>query len=409
MKITLLLLQCLLLALGVHAQHAVDQFNALHKKETRNLHQQILSYYWGGQQIQKNWVESDSTNICYNSRGLVDTLFVKSSEVWSFRKIYYTYDQNNRQVESILLELDYFGTGKWALSEKHTTKYDQIGNEIESASYNYGSNGWYMSTGSQSIYTYNPMNLLSMVETLSYDGNVSKYLKKYITTYEYDSGGVLITTTMKKWNETKNDYTNYYKTAEIIWHKWNKDNHSASLMASANQYLWYNNSFFNLDSRVSNVYDEHDNIIENKVEKTMPNTNWHIDHAFKYLLTYNTESALTEKIEQSWRGFDSSWENKSRYVYSNFTVYNSVKGAHKLSVELTVSPNPFSGQTSISMTENIENAQFVLYDITGKNVRNIDLVTGNTVLEKGDLPSGVYFYIVRDREETIAKGKILIE
>jgi hypothetical protein len=51
-----------------------------------------------------------------------------------------------------------------------------------------------------------------------------------------------------------------------------------------------------------------------------------------------------------------------------------------------------------------------LYDILGKEIITLsDIKTREFKVEKGNLPSGVYFYKVSNDKKMISKGKILIK
>ncbi len=77
---------------------------------------------------------------------------------------------------------------------------------------------------------------------------------------------------------------------------------------------------------------------------------------------------------------------------------------------LSVYPNPFGNQASINISgHNGATYQFVLVDITGKAVRNLQGVAGTPLsINREGLQSGMYFYSVTLDGET-AQGKILID
>ncbi len=82
----------------------------------------------------------------------------------------------------------------------------------------------------------------------------------------------------------------------------------------------------------------------------------------------------------------------------------------KLANVLSVYPNPFGSQASININGyNGANYQFVMVDITGKTVRNLQGVAGTPMsINRDGLQSGMYFYNITLNGET-AQGKILID
>lgn len=73
--------------------------------------------------------------------------------------------------------------------------------------------------------------------------------------------------------------------------------------------------------------------------------------------------------------------------------------------EITLSPNPFSDQFSISSSSN-KLLQASLYDLCGREILKREF-TGAITLNTGELSGGIYFYEVRAGQEKIKTGKII--
>ncbi len=54
-------------------------------------------------------------------------------------------------------------------------------------------------------------------------------------------------------------------------------------------------------------------------------------------------------------------------------------------------------------------AEIKIYNVAGSEVKKINIVNRETVLEKDNLPDGIYFYRILGKNEIIAKGKIVIQ
>jgi hypothetical protein len=96
-------------------------------------------------------------------------------------------------------------------------------------------------------------------------------------------------------------------------------------------------------------------------------------------------------------------------VCQNFTAISLIKKRTPLSVLIT--PNPFRTQTTIQFMEDAKEAvyTFSLFNVWGQCVRHIPSITEDRlVIERRELPVGLYIYkVVRDFED-IATGKLML-
>ena len=76
---------------------------------------------------------------------------------------------------------------------------------------------------------------------------------------------------------------------------------------------------------------------------------------------------------------------------------------------ITIYPNPSSGQTTIAIkNKKNEPIRLSLYTITGEVIQQIETTKDRIVIEKGDLPSGVYLYQVNYRNgQLLGEGKLV--
>jgi hypothetical protein len=77
--------------------------------------------------------------------------------------------------------------------------------------------------------------------------------------------------------------------------------------------------------------------------------------------------------------------------------------------KLTVSPNPFSSQTTISFTKELKNTTIKITDMLGKEAKSYQMSGNQMVIEKGELQTGVYFIQVFSEKQLIAVEKIGIQ
>lgn len=76
---------------------------------------------------------------------------------------------------------------------------------------------------------------------------------------------------------------------------------------------------------------------------------------------------------------------------------------------ITVSPNPFSSQTTISFSEIQQNTVVKIIDVVGQEIRKVNVSgTKNVVMERGDLSKGIYFLQI-EKGSTVINRKIMIQ
>ena len=79
---------------------------------------------------------------------------------------------------------------------------------------------------------------------------------------------------------------------------------------------------------------------------------------------------------------------------------------------LSVYPNPFSDNTTISINKSIQlkNAEMVVYNVIGKEMARIsDIQSHEFKLEKNNLSTGMYLYKLINNGQEIATGKLIIK
>jgi hypothetical protein len=70
-----------------------------------------------------------------------------------------------------------------------------------------------------------------------------------------------------------------------------------------------------------------------------------------------------------------------------------------------VFPNPVSGIFNIEIADN---AIFTLTDVLGKTLKTQQLTAGNTAIETDNMPNGVYFVSLKNKENASFVTKIIL-
>ncbi|MCX6291488.1 MAG: T9SS type A sorting domain-containing protein [Bacteroidetes bacterium] len=77
---------------------------------------------------------------------------------------------------------------------------------------------------------------------------------------------------------------------------------------------------------------------------------------------------------------------------------------------ISFSPNPFTNQTTLILSGvNRKNVSLVISDVTGREVMTVNHVPSSLIIEKGNLPKGIYFYHLGDGDGLSKTGKIVIQ
>lgn len=76
-------------------------------------------------------------------------------------------------------------------------------------------------------------------------------------------------------------------------------------------------------------------------------------------------------------------------------------------VAITVSPNPFDNQVLIQVSAENAVLSLQLYDATGRLVQQANSQNNQFMLQRGDLPAGVYFYQIFSDIQPIGRGKLM--
>jgi hypothetical protein len=78
--------------------------------------------------------------------------------------------------------------------------------------------------------------------------------------------------------------------------------------------------------------------------------------------------------------------------------------------QVRVVPNPLKNQATV-IIENMkisDGTVFILYNLVGKEVSRMKITSNNTILERNNLPTGIYLYILTGNG-VMSKGKLVIE
>ena len=80
------------------------------------------------------------------------------------------------------------------------------------------------------------------------------------------------------------------------------------------------------------------------------------------------------------------------------------------SLNVQISPNPFSNVTTLSWTGLEEVCDVTLYNLQGQTVyRKKDVLDSIVTIERRGLPAGIYFYSIEHQSKILAQGKLIVK
>ncbi len=77
-------------------------------------------------------------------------------------------------------------------------------------------------------------------------------------------------------------------------------------------------------------------------------------------------------------------------------------------IDISISPNPFTRQTSISFNEEQKNSSIKIINLLGEEMKRLTFTGKILIFERGSLPAGLYFVCVEDENNNRSNRKIII-
>ena len=97
-------------------------------------------------------------------------------------------------------------------------------------------------------------------------------------------------------------------------------------------------------------------------------------------------------------------------------MYSTCQGCMPVGVKedsplpnVTISPNPFTSQTTITFSEAQKNTTINIKNIVGKEIKTINFTGRQLVIDKAEMKAGIYFVQTTDKQKRICNNKIIIQ
>ncbi len=249
----------------------------------------------------------------------------------------------------------------WENSNKITSTFDANNNLITMLSQDWNGSSWVNS--GKSVATY----------------DVHNNMKAY--TYQYWAGTAWI-------NSDKGAYTydaNGNCTSEIIQ-------------------MWYGLTWAN-SSKNSSIYDSNNNLTSS-LSEIWDGTKW--SKQFHTKQTYDVNGFVTMSTSGNWND-DGTILKDGDSTVTYFKTITGIRNLSSLEKGLTIAPNPFNTQTTITFLEEQKNTIVTILDILGNTIRAINFSGTQLLIEKGELDPGVYFILIVDQKNKVINSKIVLQ
>lgn len=143
-----------------------------------------------------------------------------------------------------------------------------------------------------------------------------------------------------------------------------------------------------------------------------PDTTWSCSGYFLLPTLPYVESSNHLRINDIYQSNDDAFpENTNLYIPFISLDYDPV-GIDEISIHPAASiyPNPFTTQTTIHVGRILNNATLTVYNPLGQVVKQINDIAGeSTILNRDNLPAGIYYARMQQGNETILSEKIIVQ
>ena len=93
-----------------------------------------------------------------------------------------------------------------------------------------------------------------------------------------------------------------------------------------------------------------------------------------------------------------------------YSFFTGLEENANLIAPISVCPNPFTDFIEVHSTVDLIDAEFCLFDLTGRKVQSIMLnLQTRIVIPRDNVTNGMYVYLIVRDNEILGKGKIIAQ
>ncbi|MDD5571440.1 MAG: cellulase family glycosylhydrolase [Bacteroidales bacterium] len=100
----------------------------------------------------------------------------------------------------------------------------------------------------------------------------------------------------------------------------------------------------------------------------------------------------------------------TKYAIDSCTI-TEVKNNAPIENIIKIYPNPLTTNFTVAVSSGtkLKNANMKIYDVCGKEMKSVSINNHETIVEKGDLKNGIYFFSIFNNDEMIGNGKLIVQ
>lgn len=108
--------------------------------------------------------------------------------------------------------------------------------------------------------------------------------------------------------------------------------------------------------------------------------------------------------------FIMTYSNGANELYYVGATANGINDPNNSNLLLNIYPNPFTSSTTLKINSatTLKNTELKIYDVLGKEVKQIPVNSSEIAINRDELENGIYFYRLINSNEIIATGKLII-
>ena len=347
---------------------------------TYNSNNQIIEY------VSRDWNDNDNdwansskiiTSYSANTISIISQHWNMGSNSWvnNSKFIYY---QNSNYADTLIIEQSW-SNQSWNDLYKNSILRDNNNNIDIETKYNWTNNSWEADNKSEYTYDVN----LNNIEILKSNYNNNSWVYYRNTLITYDNNNMIVSNVLNEYNSSSNNWAlkdslyNSNQNLDIDYYEsYNRDNNLWEKKEKEDFIHDINYGYSSL--LLPNDYTEDDQIIS------------YFTHMLVSLDSYDG-------------GDNNNWEldMKADFYYSSYTI-NSINKTTK--EDLVILPNPT--KDFIEIKGDYDKLYISIFDITGKLIKQADIVTSNKI-DIRNLKNGIYFIQITDNETTSFTKKLI--
>ena len=121
------------------------------------------------------------------------------------------------------------------------------------------------------------------------------------------------------------------------------------------------------------------------------NTNWSVSDYIRFLLTYNENDIISEKIIQDYNIYSGIWANKDRFIYSDFQYFEMGNKINGLESTVHIYPNPVSTTLIFDFLERAPEERVIqIFNLFGQKEYEGKLLNSQNRIDVSFLSRGMY-------------------